>query len=128
MKKSVDEIICSIQEADLPGYLGLDKITLHSKDTLGDTPLHIVTIWGEIDSVKALVDAGAEIDAIGEYGMTPLYEAISRDNAEIVDFLLSRGANPYLDSEFGNGFRIASNKEKSSKILNEYKLKNHPKI
>lgn len=51
--------------------------------------------WPEFDTIKALVRAGVDPNApIGCGGFTPLDRAISRQNPEMMDLLLSLGARP----------------------------------
>lgn len=57
-------------------------------------PLH-AALAGACDRVivRALVMAGADVNAVGAMGVTPLHEAASRGNAELVRFLRAAGAN-----------------------------------
>ncbi|MDO8435173.1 MAG: ankyrin repeat domain-containing protein [bacterium] len=48
---------------------------------------------GDLAAVQAAVVAGANVDAEGETGMTPLSEAANDGNLEIVEFLVEKGAN-----------------------------------
>ena len=48
---------------------------------------------GDIDFVKTLVNLGIDIDGIGSEGFTPLMTATSRQEAEIVEYLLKQGAD-----------------------------------
>ncbi len=43
---------------------------------------------------KILLDAGAQVDAHGIDGWTPLHSAASQGHAELVRLLLERGADP----------------------------------
>lgn len=49
-------------------------------------------IYDRPDQVKALVEAGADINEIDEYGYTPLIEAAIANQTEIGRYLLGRGA------------------------------------
>jgi len=62
----------------------------------GFTPLHLAAFFGQRDTVRLLLDRGAEVDAPGRGWMTgtPLHSATSRRHAEIVDLLLEAGADP----------------------------------
>jgi len=64
----------------------------------GDTPLHwVARATGKspdyVGITRALVDAGAEIDAINKDGDTPLLEASFNDNLDRVEVFLAAGAN-----------------------------------
>ncbi|KUJ52069.1 ankyrin repeat domain-containing protein [Chryseobacterium sp. JAH] len=54
--------------------------------------------YGHIDQVKRLVEEGVNVNAIGDNGMSPLDAAKEGENNEIVDYLLSVGAEEKLDS------------------------------
>ncbi|CAM9211717.1 unnamed protein product [Ectocarpus fasciculatus] len=54
---------------------------------------------GEV--VDMLVDAGAELDAQAEDGITPLMHACLRQNIEVAGALLKRGADPNLRDDDG---------------------------
>ena len=63
----------------------------------------------DIDLVKETIDMGADVNKNDYYGDLPLYAAILLSNdenkienaKEIVDLLLSKGADPYLTHEKG---------------------------
>ncbi len=81
------------------------KSEINAKDTQGWTPLHWVAMHdvpaGRGMSASAagvmtiLLDSGANVDARGEYGNTPLYIAAdySQDSTDIVKVLIARGAD-----------------------------------
>ncbi|MGB7214030.1 MAG: ankyrin repeat domain-containing protein, partial [Gammaproteobacteria bacterium] len=49
-----------------------------------------------VDLARRLLEAGAEVDAVNEYGTSALAEAALNGNAEIVRLLLEAGADPNL--------------------------------
>jgi ankyrin repeat protein len=60
----------------------------------GATPLICAAVQGEAGVVAALLDRGAEIDRGDETSSTALIHAIGMRNDDVVDLLLSRGADP----------------------------------
>jgi ankyrin repeat protein len=61
------------------------------------TLLHDMAHEGDLEKARLLVDHGADINALDEeYRSTPLGVAARWGNAEMVEFLLSRGADPNL--------------------------------
>ena len=71
---------------------GLD---VNKPNWIGRTFLHSCARQGQVDAAEALLDAGANINAIElEFGGTPLAEAVREGKSDMVKFLLSRGANP----------------------------------
>lgn len=58
------------------------------------TLLHDMTVKGQIDKVRLLLDRGAYIDPIDdEYRSTPLGLAARSGREDLVDFLPARGAD-----------------------------------
>lgn len=59
----------------------------------GSVLLHLACSRGSLDIVKALVLAGALVDAQSDSGFTPLHRAAMEGHASICEFLLEAGAN-----------------------------------
>jgi ankyrin repeat protein len=74
---------------------------LHQRGCFGDTPLHIVCSWGDVDAVDTLIQAGADVNARGEQGQTPLFAAVMGKSAEVVKHLLDASADPKIEDEDG---------------------------
>lgn len=68
----------------------------------GLTPLLFATRQGDLESAKALLDAGAAIDAVsGGDNTSPLLMAVINGNFDLAASLVDRGANPSLASDNG---------------------------
>ena len=76
--------------------------TVHTEDSLGETALHAAVAWGDIRAVRLLVEAGAEIDKLGDMNCTPMYEAIMFGWSDVAEYLIEQGANPDIRSDFGD--------------------------
>lgn len=63
----------------------------------GSTALIMATRSGDLDSVRLLVEAGADIEATDAFGTSPLIMAVHGGNAEVVRTLLEQGADPDAD-------------------------------
>ncbi len=76
---------------------------VHHRDRAGRTPLHYAAVDKQLDDVKALIAAGAEIDAREDTGQyTPLMFAAQKDdNIEVVKALVEAGANVNLTDGIG---------------------------
>jgi ankyrin repeat protein len=109
---SLESVLEKIRRAELTQFSGVPLDGPNVRSPLsGETPLHIVAIWGDVDSALALLEAGAEVDIRGEEDCTPLHEAIMQGHAEVARLLLSRGADPRLKCRFGDAYEIAARSE-----------------
>jgi ankyrin repeat protein len=79
--------------SDVPTYLFKPVTSLNQRDLHGDTPLHVVCVWGDLEPVKVLIEAGADVNARGDRGQTPLFRAVTGENIEVVRLLLRAGAD-----------------------------------
>ena len=61
--------------------------------TTGNTALNYAAMKNNLDIVKLLVKAGANLEKENDNGETPLYNAVHHNNIEIVKFLIESGAN-----------------------------------
>ena len=59
----------------------------------GLTTLHAAALQGDIDSLKAALEEGADIEAFSQDGATPLMLAASKGHHNVVKLLLASGAN-----------------------------------
>ncbi|KAA8581768.1 ankyrin repeat domain-containing protein 61 isoform X2 [Etheostoma spectabile] len=69
----------------------------------GNTPLHLAAVamtlkttqtpGDDISCISELLEHGAEVNAVNKAGLTPLQEACSMGNKELVELLLRYGAN-----------------------------------
>jgi len=81
----------------------LDKQSLLLiQDAAGFNPLHYACFFREsLSAVKAFVDGGADIEAVGNAGWRALHIACLRGNLEIADYLLEKGAQISVFNERG---------------------------
>ncbi len=54
-----------------------------------------------VEVVRLLLDRGANLEAVYEFGDTPLHAAVSGDSVGVVELLLNRGASLEVVNEFG---------------------------
>ena len=67
----------------------------------GLTPLVFASREGDVDSVKYLLDAGADINQTTEYGWTPLLTATNNRHYRLGAFLMERGADVNVANKGG---------------------------
>ena len=67
----------------------------------GLAALHLAAREGDIESARALLDGGADVNQVTEYGWTPLLTAINNRNYALASLLMDRGANPNIANKGG---------------------------
>ena len=75
-------------------------------DGLSETPLHKAVREGHLETVRALLDS-CDVNAESNIGMTPLQWACVTGNRDIVELLLSHGADPNKRDECIDGMTAA---------------------
>jgi ankyrin repeat protein len=97
------------------GPIGLGKFTA----------LILASTYGPAETVRALLDAGAEVNAKDIRGMTPLMYAVTSDHAEaaIVKLLLARGADVTVKSAAGETVADWARKSNAPAVLQALNLK-----
>jgi ankyrin repeat protein len=75
-------------------------ISVSTRDTLNNSPLHTAILRGNISVVKSLLDYGANVDAIGFKGKTPLHLAVASKG--MVQLLLKHQPTLSLQDDDGN--------------------------
>jgi uncharacterized protein len=88
--KSLKQVFDEINYADV--FFGSVVDSVHTERNFGETALHIVAIWGDVEAIAVLVENGADINKQGEEGFTPLHYAAEQDHLEAVQCLISLGA------------------------------------
>jgi uncharacterized protein len=59
----------------------------------GTTAIHWAVHAGNVEAVRALIDAGANVNAVNRYGVTPLSMAVRDGSAQLLAILLDAGAD-----------------------------------
>ena len=95
---------------DIAIYYGQDEVVqlliyhwaytygVDGRDDHGRTVLMCAALWGNMDSIRFLVDNGAPINAQTAVGATALMFAAFYGHIDAVQFLLDNGADPTLES------------------------------
>jgi ankyrin repeat protein len=99
-----DELVDAVRAAD-PPLDEFDAAAFGAVDRLGDprawsgdgfTPLHLAAFFGQLDAARALVELGADVEAVSrnELAVPPLQSAVAAGELEIAHLLLDAGARP----------------------------------
>ncbi|RJF72095.1 ankyrin repeat domain-containing protein [Deinococcus cavernae] len=65
-----------------------------SRNAMQVQPLHSAVAGNHLGTVRALLQAGADVNAVQQDGFTPLMGAVQNGNTDLVALLLSHGAAP----------------------------------
>ena len=104
------------QLARAPEWSGVGTITPVTRATTGDTPLH-AAIWNNaFDAARDLIEAGADVNAVGEDGYTPLHAAISQGHIALARRLTDRGASWDAVNAFACSVREAARRSDDAAV------------
>jgi ankyrin repeat protein len=98
MNKSLRNVLDLCEKTG--GWFDIHITQLDQRNSLDDTPLHTVCSWGELEPVRVLVEAGADVNARGDQGARPLFNAVIGENIEVVKYLIKSGADPKIKNDW----------------------------
>ncbi len=75
---------------------------VNARDRNGNTPLHEAAANGKVDTLRLLIEAGADLNARDNTGMTPLHAAAMWDRRETIEALIDAGADMEALDDFGD--------------------------
>ena len=70
-------------------------------DSNGDRLLHIASAAGDIRTVELLINAGVDIDVLGDMDNTALHYARRKGHDDVARFLIDHGASSSIENRFG---------------------------
>lgn len=82
----------------IAAMLRWDKIDVEPRNKADESPLMLAALGGHLETVKALVTRGADVN---KPGWTPLHYAATRGHLEVMRLLLDQ--NAYIDAASPNG-------------------------
>ena len=82
------------------------KVALDARDAQGQTALLLAVAGGHTAAANALIDAGADINAVAHNMDTPWLLAGARGRAEILQHMIPRGPDLSLRNRFGGSALI----------------------
>ena len=74
---------------------------LLTRNSAGDTLLHVAAARGRIGEIDYLLKMGLDVDAIGDYGASPLHCAAMTEQNDAYHHLIICGADPAIRDSFG---------------------------
>ena len=100
-RETVDEILERLSERMFPAEMRQAKVTIDSRGADGDGVLHCLLYSSERYPALALIQAGTDVNAVGDLGYVPLHVSAFRNDAEMIQKLLGAGADPRAKCEAG---------------------------
>lgn len=76
-------------------------VDIRSANALANTPLHAAVAGRKPETVRLLVEAGADVNARQHGGWRPLHGAAANGDRALVEFLLARGAERGAKNDAG---------------------------
>lgn len=104
-RESLEDMLASCSDTLFPEGMGEADVTLNSRDVDGDTPLHVMLWRNNTYAVLKFIEAGADVNAVGDMSETPLHIALKQQDFAAVEALLNAGADVSGVSEFGQSPR-----------------------
>lgn len=100
--RTLADLLASVSDILFPAELGEHPVTMNCHGVCGDTPLHVMVWQDDLDGLRMLIAAGADVNAMGDMGETPLHVALNQSNQPMVNALMYAGARTDMRSEFGH--------------------------
>ncbi|MBN2268997.1 MAG: ankyrin repeat domain-containing protein [Sedimentisphaerales bacterium] len=89
-------------EPSMQDVIAQNPMFAHFVDQADISNLHMAVIQGNTESVRKLLDAGAEVNAKSSDGTTPLHMAAVFGQLRSAELLLATGADPLAQSNGGD--------------------------
>jgi ankyrin repeat protein len=92
--------------ADFGAFAGSgNPVSVTTRGPRGETALHWMATLGDVNAIRLLVTAGADLSAADREGNTPLHEAVRHRQARAVQLLVELGADPHIRNHEGKTSR-----------------------
>jgi ankyrin repeat protein len=76
-------------------------VSVNATNQIGQTALHVASIWGNSKVVQALLQGRADTSASNQFGVTPLHYAAQNGKYEVAQLLLAAGADTKAEAKNG---------------------------
>ena len=82
-------------------FVGDDLNDIEQIGAFGSQVIHLASFANQCKDIAALVQGGADNNALGDLGLRPLHYAVLGGAIDAVRFLLQSGADVHNENEFG---------------------------
>ena len=114
------------QVGETADFYGIEVNQATDRGLFGNTPLHAVAVWGDVQAAEVLLRNGADPNAAGEDGYTPLHEAVEQGHHDLCNILLQNGALVHArnrDGATAADIAAVNNDPAMIKLLSEFVAK-----
>ncbi len=80
MTRTLEEVLQSVSDVLHPEDIGEAPVRLDSRSADGDTALHVMAWRRDHVGARLLIEAGADVDAVGDMSQTPLHVAVMQQD------------------------------------------------
>jgi uncharacterized protein len=92
------DLLDAVERNDVDAALALltaakESTAVHATQPDGATALHWAAHWDAVELARGLIEAGALVNAVNEFGVTPIAVACRNGNEPMVETLLASGAD-----------------------------------
>jgi len=99
---------------------GVEKVELNGRyGAFQETPLHVFSTRGDVNACRTLIEAGAELNFLGEHRFTALHEAVHQGHVSVVELLLRSGADSSLTTDIGTTEFLAAEYPEIERLLKQ---------
>ncbi|OQS02627.1 hypothetical protein THRCLA_05017 [Thraustotheca clavata] len=124
MNAAIVHLLLKFQEQFVDEFHDHDPKTpkwsmVNAVNQFGNVPLHAAAMAGCSEAVKALIEAGAVVDAVNCQKSTPLHHACycTNENSQVVEMLINAGANVNaIDKNGATPLIVAAKKNQAAAI------------
>jgi len=92
---------------------------LNSKDSQGNTELHLVALKGNTEQAKILIEHGIDLNAINNFNRTALYYAAKHGYRGVAELLIASGAdkNTIVETNYGKAKQLSKSLDKDEAFI-----------
>jgi uncharacterized protein len=100
-KLTAAEVLRRYQEEELPEFVELKLEDVNQRGNIGDRPIHVASVRGNVAEVIALIEGGADVNLLGELNFSALEYAATFGHLNVIRILLEHGARKSNRNDLG---------------------------